>query len=178
MIVGDLGGLKLPDICLTGEEKPWKNLTQETCPNRGSNPGPLRDKRAYYHLLHSGGHVTKQLIIFQYGWWSVFYTPVKIVKHKRGKPFKISEKTIVLNVLNKFKRIYEFRFKKIRYPNTSKRTRHRSIVTVLGTCMCHKHLALMAEGYLTQFLFTLANHRLTKAHGFIDIRIVVPLNLV
>ena len=55
MIFGDLGGLKLPDICLTGEEKPRKNLTQETCPNRGSNPGPLRDKRAYNHLLNSGG---------------------------------------------------------------------------------------------------------------------------
>ena len=25
------------------------------CPDRGSNPGPLRDKRACYHLLHSGG---------------------------------------------------------------------------------------------------------------------------
>ena len=46
MIFGDYGGLKLPDICLTGEEKPRKNLTQETCPDRGSNPGPLRDKRA------------------------------------------------------------------------------------------------------------------------------------
>ena len=34
---------------------PEKNLTQETCPDRGSNPGPLRDKRACYHLLHSGG---------------------------------------------------------------------------------------------------------------------------
>ena len=52
---GDLGGLNFPDICLTGEEKPRKNLTQETCPDRGSNPGPLRDKRACYHLLHSGG---------------------------------------------------------------------------------------------------------------------------
>ena len=39
MIFGDLGGLKLPDICLTGEEKPRKNLTQETCPDRGLNPG-------------------------------------------------------------------------------------------------------------------------------------------
>ena len=55
MIFGDLGGLKLPDVFLTGEEKPRKNLTQETCPDRGSNPGPLRDKRACYHLLHSGG---------------------------------------------------------------------------------------------------------------------------
>ena len=55
MIFRDLGGLKLPDICLTGEEKPRKNLTQETCPDRGSNPCPLRDKRACYHLLHSGG---------------------------------------------------------------------------------------------------------------------------
>ena len=35
--------------------KPRKNLTQETCPDRGSNPGPLRDKRVCYHLLHSGG---------------------------------------------------------------------------------------------------------------------------
>ena len=51
MILGDLGGdLKFTDICLTGEEKPRKNLTQETCPDRGSNPGPLRDKRAGYHL--------------------------------------------------------------------------------------------------------------------------------
>ena len=55
MIFGDLVGLKLPDIRLTGEEKLRKNLTQETCPDRGSNPGPLHDKRACYHLLHSGG---------------------------------------------------------------------------------------------------------------------------
>ena len=55
MILRNLGGLKFPNICLTGEEKPRKNLTQETCPDRGSNPGPLRDKRAFYHLLHSGG---------------------------------------------------------------------------------------------------------------------------
>ena len=54
MIFGDLVGLKLPDIRLTGEENPRKNLTQETFPDRGSNPGPLRDKRACYHLLHSG----------------------------------------------------------------------------------------------------------------------------
>ena len=52
MIFGDLVGLKLPDIRLTGEEKPRKNRTQETCPARGSNPGPLRDKRACYHLFH------------------------------------------------------------------------------------------------------------------------------
>ena len=55
MIFGDLVGLKLPDIRLTGEEKPRKNLTQETYLDRGSNPGPLRDKRACYHLFHSGG---------------------------------------------------------------------------------------------------------------------------
>ena len=42
MIFGDLGGLKLPGICLTGEEKPRKNLTQETSPDQGSNPGPLQ----------------------------------------------------------------------------------------------------------------------------------------
>ena len=48
------GSLKLPDICLTGEENPRKNLSQETCPDRGSQPGPLRDRRACYRLLHSG----------------------------------------------------------------------------------------------------------------------------
>ena len=74
IIFGDLVGLKRSDIRLTGEEKPRKNLTQETpwiiirllfliilliglfhCPDRGSNPGPLRDKRACCHLFHSGG---------------------------------------------------------------------------------------------------------------------------
>ena len=55
MIFGDLRGLKLPDICLTGKEKPRKNLTQETCPDRGSNPGPLRDRSACCCLAHSGG---------------------------------------------------------------------------------------------------------------------------
>ena len=55
MIFGDLGGLKLPDICLRGEDKPCENLTQETCPDRGSNPGPLRDRRACYRLSHRLG---------------------------------------------------------------------------------------------------------------------------
>ena len=55
MIFGDLVGLKLPDIGLIGEEKPRKNLTQESCPDRGSNPGPLHDRRACYRLTHSGG---------------------------------------------------------------------------------------------------------------------------
>ena len=55
MIFGDLVGLKLPDIRLTDEEKSRKDLTQETCPDRGSNPGPLRGKRACNHMLHSGG---------------------------------------------------------------------------------------------------------------------------
>ena len=53
MIFGDLVGLTLPDIRLTGEEKTRKNLTQETCPDRESNPGPLRGKRACYRLLAS-----------------------------------------------------------------------------------------------------------------------------
>ena len=48
IILGELGGLKLPEICLTGEEKPHKNRIQETCPDRGSNPSPLRDRRACY----------------------------------------------------------------------------------------------------------------------------------
>ena len=55
MLFGDLGGIKLSDICLTDEEKPRKNLTQQTCPDRGSNPGPLLDRSACYRLSHSGG---------------------------------------------------------------------------------------------------------------------------
>ena len=55
MIFGDLVSLQLPDIRLTGEGKPRKNLTRETCPDRESNPGPLRCKRTCYRMLHSGG---------------------------------------------------------------------------------------------------------------------------
>ena len=54
MIFGDLGGLKLPDICLRSEENPRKNLTQKTCPDRESNLDPLSDKRTCYRLLHRG----------------------------------------------------------------------------------------------------------------------------
>ena len=64
MIFGDLGGLKLPDICLTGEKKLRKNLTQETCPDRGSNPGPLRVRRACYRLSHSGGQLTLDINMY------------------------------------------------------------------------------------------------------------------
>ncbi|PSN29183.1 hypothetical protein C0J52_28052 [Blattella germanica] len=43
MMSGDCLGLKFPDICLMG-----------TCPNRESNPGPLRERRIRYPLLHNG----------------------------------------------------------------------------------------------------------------------------
>ena len=43
-------------------KNPDKNLTQESYPDRGSNPGPLRDRRACYRLPHSGGLL--------YGEWS------------------------------------------------------------------------------------------------------------
>ena len=53
-LFGDLVVLKLPDICLTGKEKPRKKKhTQKTCPDRGSNPGPLHDRSGCYSLLHS-----------------------------------------------------------------------------------------------------------------------------
>ena len=51
MIFRDLMSLKLPDIRLIGEEKSRKNLTQETCPDWGSNSGPLRDMHACCHFL-------------------------------------------------------------------------------------------------------------------------------
>ena len=34
---------------------PRKKLTKGTCPDRGSNPCPLRDRCACYRLFHSGG---------------------------------------------------------------------------------------------------------------------------
>ena len=49
--------LKFADICLRDDEKSRKNLTQETYPDRESNPGPLRDRRACYRLFHNGGHL-------------------------------------------------------------------------------------------------------------------------
>ena len=40
MILGDLGGLKLPDICLTGEEKPRKKPLPGNLSQPGIEPGP------------------------------------------------------------------------------------------------------------------------------------------
>ena len=40
MIFGDLGGLKLPDMCLTGEEKPRKKSHPGNLPRPGIEPGP------------------------------------------------------------------------------------------------------------------------------------------
>ena len=58
MLFGDIMGLKFPDICLIDEEKPRKKyLTQETYPDRGSNPGPLRDRLACYRLFYNGGQI-------------------------------------------------------------------------------------------------------------------------
>ena len=54
---GTLGAWNFLTFVLQVRKNPKKNLTQETCHDRGSNPGPLRDKRACYHLLHSGGHI-------------------------------------------------------------------------------------------------------------------------
>ena len=81
MIFGDLVGLKLPDIRLTGEEKPRKNLTQETCPDLGSNPGLLRDKRACCHLCHSGGHQNLFYIIFADNIWEQKYPRCAHIKN-------------------------------------------------------------------------------------------------
>ena len=54
MIFCDILGLKRPDNCLIAEEKTRKNITQETCPDRGPNPG-LCVTGACYRQLHSGG---------------------------------------------------------------------------------------------------------------------------
>ena len=46
IIFGDLGGLKFPDICLTGEEKPRKTSPRKPVPTGDRTRGPLRDRRA------------------------------------------------------------------------------------------------------------------------------------
>ena len=46
-----------------GWGKTPKNVTQENCPDRGSNPGSLRDRSACYHLFHSDGHGLLPLLI-------------------------------------------------------------------------------------------------------------------
>ena len=84
MIFGDVGGLKLPDICLKGEAKPRKNLTQETCPDRGSNPGPLRDRRACWRLAHSGG---RKLLRISIGIGRAFLSPGTIRNGERSGTF-------------------------------------------------------------------------------------------
>ena len=43
MIIGEPWEPKTSCFCLTDEENPRRKLIQETYPNRGSNPGPLRD---------------------------------------------------------------------------------------------------------------------------------------
>ena len=58
MIFADLVVLKLPDICLRGEENPEKILTQKTCPYRGSNPVPLHDRLTCYRQFDSSGLIS------------------------------------------------------------------------------------------------------------------------
>ena len=55
MIFGDLVGLKLPDIRLTGEEKPRKNLTQELIPTGDRTRARCVASAHATTLLHSGG---------------------------------------------------------------------------------------------------------------------------
>ena len=67
MIFGGTWGLKHPDICLTGEEKPRNNLTQETSPDRESNKARCVTD-ACYRLPHSAGlnctHVCMYIYIY------------------------------------------------------------------------------------------------------------------
>ncbi|PSN51033.1 hypothetical protein C0J52_26099 [Blattella germanica] len=56
MMSGDRLGLK---------RNPKKNLTQETCPDRKSNPGSLRERRIRYPLLHNGRKIIIKLKIYK-----------------------------------------------------------------------------------------------------------------
>ena len=63
MILGDLVGLKFPNICRTGEEKSGKKLAKETCLEQGSIPDPLLDKRACYCSTAVDQHVYEFIIM-------------------------------------------------------------------------------------------------------------------
>ena len=80
MIFGDLVDLKLPDICLAGEEKTPKNLTQETCSDRGSNPGALHDRHTCYRLLHTGE--PEYVSNFKYGFYDKFILSINFFLNK------------------------------------------------------------------------------------------------
>ena len=54
--------------------KPPKSLTPETCPDRRSNTDPLRDRRASYRLLLSGGR------------WYVHKENIRLCSFMRKKP--------------------------------------------------------------------------------------------
>ena len=54
MIFADLVGLKLPDICLKGEDKKPKKVTHEICLDRESNSGPLLERMTMTSKWYSG----------------------------------------------------------------------------------------------------------------------------
>ena len=67
-------GIKFPDIYFTGEERPRKNLAEETCLNRGSNLSPLHEERESYletiavNLLKSTQHYYEfSIYLLQFG---------------------------------------------------------------------------------------------------------------
>ena len=66
------------------EGKPRKNLTQETCPDRGSNPGPLHDKHACCCLAHSSGQHYTMALSFPYTLLSILIiTQIALLIHSR-----------------------------------------------------------------------------------------------
>ena len=47
-------------------KSPKKNFTQENCPDRGSNSGPLSDRLACYCLFHSGKYTNNERTSLNY----------------------------------------------------------------------------------------------------------------
>ena len=111
MRFGDLEGLK---ICLIGEEKPRKNLTQESCPDRGSNPGSLRDRRACYRLFHSGGlHLAGKLFYrelrhnIQQQHIQVLVYSDRLLSKRRRRPLKVLKVLFLQSFPFLFESIYQ-----------------------------------------------------------------------
>ena len=73
MIFGDLVGLKRPDICLTGEEKPRKKTSLRKPVATGDRTRAPAWQGACYRLFHSGRNLsinTMELLLETFSHWA------------------------------------------------------------------------------------------------------------
>ena len=97
-------GLKLPDICLTGEEKPWKKPHPGDFSRPGIQPGPAAwQARMLHHLSHSGGQNCNPLDLLDFR--DINFGSVKFFRGRRVigiSGYKIWPKTLMELIFNPF----------------------------------------------------------------------------